>query len=295
MDIRILNYFVTIAQEKNITRAAEKLLMTQPALSRQLKLLEEELGVVLFRRSSRQLQLTEDGQYLYNRALEILSLVNKTEETLTRKGDIGGDLYIGAAESASMFLIAKACDRMLSMYPQVRFHFLSDNADAVYENLDKGILDFGIVFATQVSHKYQSLELPSQDHWCIIAPKHHPLAIQKEISLTDIITYPLIISAQTNHLDHSLFKGLGDYRIVATYNLLYNAGLLVKVGLGIALALDGIVQDPDLVTIPLKEQGNDKLYLIWRHKANQTATELAFMNEVNQQIENANTETNNRS
>ena len=284
MDIRVLNYFVTIAQERNITRAADKLLVTQPTLSRQIKDLEEELGVILFRRSSRELQLTEDGQYLYNRALEILALVNKTEENLTRKGEVGGDLYIGAAESASLELIARACESMVTLYPQIRLNFRSGNADAVFEGLDQGTLDFGIIFGSSVPAKYQFLELPRLDRWSVIVPQGHPLAEKKTVNLAEIVRYPLIVSAQSN-IDRSVFRDLDDYRIVATYNLLYNAGLLVKAGVGIALGLDGILEDSELVTIPFDQQGEDRLYLIWRDKLDQTATQQAFLEEVEVQLE----------
>lgn len=284
MDIRVLNYFVTIAKEKSITRAAEKLLITQPTLSRQIKDLEEDLGVVLFRRSSRELQLTDDGQYLYNRAVEILSLVNKTEENLTRKGEVAGDLQIGAAESASLDLIANASESLTSLYPQVRLHFQSGNADAVYEGLDQGILDFGLVFGQRVPHKYQALELPHKDRWCAILPLGHELAVHDQLALSDVLPYPLIVSDQMNP-DTNIFTGLGDYRIVATYNLLFNAGLLVKSGVGIAIGFDGILNDTALMTIPFKNQVVDKLYLIWRDKHDQTATEKAFIEEVQVQLE----------
>ena len=286
MDIRVLNYFVTIAKEKSMTRAAEKLNITQPTLSRQIRDLEEDLGVTLFRRSSRELQLTGDGQYLYNRSLEILSLVNKTEENLTRKGEIAGDLHIGAAETASMELIALACESLTSLYPQVRLHFRSGNADAVFEGLDQGILDFGVIFGNSIPQKYQALELIRKDRWCAILPKDHELADKDSLSLADVIPYPLIVSNQSD-VDRSIFQGLGDYRIVATYNLLYNAGLLVKAGVGIALGLDGILYDPELVTIPLAEQSPNKLFLIWRDTYDQTPTEQAFIEEVHVQLEQA--------
>ena len=165
MDIRILHYFVTIAQEKNITRAAERLLITQPTLSRQLKELEEELGVSLFHRANREMTLTEDGQYLYNRAQEILQLVSKTEENLTRKGEIGGDLHIGTAETASFDLIADACRSLLEIYPQIRLNFYDDNADSLYEKLDKGTLDFALVFTHTIPAKYKMIQLPRKDQW----------------------------------------------------------------------------------------------------------------------------------
>ncbi|MBG9367637.1 LysR family transcriptional regulator [Streptococcus sp. NLN64] len=284
MDIRVLNYFVTIAQEGSITRAAEKLSITQPTLSRQIKDLEEEFGTLLLRRSSRQIQLTDDGQYLYNRALEILSLVKKTEENLGKQGDITGEIYIGAAESSSLQLIARASESMTTLYPQVRLHFRSGNADDVYEGLNQGTLDFGIVFGTQIPQKHQHLELPRKDRWSIIVPKNHKLAKRKQVSLSDVLAYPLIISSQTDS-KHLIFQELDQARIAATYNLLYNAGLLVKAGVGIALAFDGILHDPDLVTIPIENLEVSKLFLIWKKNRKQSPIERAFIEEVQVQLE----------
>ncbi|MBJ6746031.1 LysR family transcriptional regulator [Streptococcus sp. 121] len=284
MDIRVLNYFVTIAQEGSITRAAEKLSITQPTLSRQIKDLEEEFGTLLLSRSSRQIQLTDDGQYLYNRALEILSLVHKTEENLGKQGDITGEIHIGAAESSSLQLIARASESMTALYPQVRLHFRSGNADEVYEGLNQGTLDFGIVFGTQIPQKYQHLELPRKDRWSIIVPKNHKLAKRKKISVSDTLAYPLIISSQTDS-QHLIFQELDQARIVATYNLLYNAGLLVKAGVGIALAFDGILHDPDLVTIPIENLEVSKLFLIWKKNRKQSPIERAFIEEVQVQLE----------
>lgn len=282
MDIRVLNYFVTIAQEKNITRAADRLLVTQPTLSRQIKDLEEELGVVLFHRSSRELQLTEDGQYLYNRALEILTLVNKTEENLTRKGDIGGDLFIGTAETASFDLIAQASRSMLELYPQVHLHFQAGNADMVYEGLDNGTLDFGLIFGRKIPNKYQSLKLPSQDQWGLLLPKDHPLTKQSTVSLADAAAYPLIVSSQTD-VDKTAFADY-DYHIVASYNLLYSASRLVQAGVGVAVVIDGIIDNPNLAFVPFEINGTESFHLIWRDKHDQTATEQAFVEEVEAQL-----------
>ncbi|BAQ24459.1 LysR family transcriptional regulator [Streptococcus troglodytae] len=282
MDIRVLNYFVTIAQEKNITRAADRLLVTQPTLSRQIKDLEEELGVTLFRRSSRELQLTEDGQYLYNRSLEILALVNKTEENLTRKGDIGGDLFIGTAETASFDLIAQASRSMLELYPQVHLHFQAGNADMVYEGLDTGTLDFGLIFGRSIPSKYQNLKLPRQDRWGVLVPIEHPLTQLDKLTLEDIVAYPLIVSSQTD-IDKTAFANY-DYRIVASYNLLYTASRLVQAGVGIALCLDCIVDNSKLRFLPLDENGDEEFHLIWKDRHDQTATEQAFVEEVEAQL-----------
>lgn len=204
MDIRILHYFVTIAQEKNITRAAERLLITQPTLSRQLKELEEGLGVSLFHRANREMTLTEDGQYLYNRAQEILQLVNKTEENLTRKGEIGGDLHIGTAETASFDLVADACRSLLEIYPQIRLNFYDDKADSLYEKLDKGTLDFALVITRTVPAKYKMIQLPRKDRWGVLVPKNHPLTNLEQITVEEIVSYPLIVSNQSD-IDKSAF------------------------------------------------------------------------------------------
>ena len=282
MDIRILHYFVTIAQEKNITRAAERLLITQPTLSRQLKELEEELGVSLFHRANREMTLTEDGQYLYNRAQEILQLVSKTEENLTRKDEIGGDLYIGTAETASFDLIADACRSLLEIYPQIRLNFYDDNADSLYEKLDKGTLDFALVFTHTVPAKYKMIQLPRKDRWGVLVPKNHPLTNLEQVTVEEIVSYPLIVSNQSD-IDKSAFANY-DYKVVATYNLLYTAGRLVRAGLGIALCLDGIVDHPELVFLPCTNQGDEGYYLIWKDRHDQTATEKAFLEEIEAQL-----------
>lgn len=282
MDIRILHYFVTIAQEKNITRAAERLLITQPTLSRQLKELEEELGVTLFQRANREMTLTEDGQYLYNRAQEILQLVSKTEENLTRKGEIGGDLYIGTAETASFDLIAEACRSLLEIYPQVRLNFYDDNADSLYEKLDKGTLDFALVFTRTVPAKSKMIQLPRKDQWGVLVPKNHPLTQLDQVKLENIVDYPLIVSNQSD-IDKSAFSNY-EYKVVATYNLLYTASRLVQAGMGIAVCLDGVIDNPNLTFIPLNTSGEEKFYLIWREQHDQTATEKAFLEEIEAQL-----------
>lgn len=282
MDIRVLQYFVTIARERTISRAAEQLHLTQPTLSRQLKDLEEELAVSLFNRSNREMTLTEDGQYLYNRAQEILKLVNKTEEKLTRKGEIGGDLYIGTSETASFDLVANTCRNLLELYPQIRLNFHDDNADTIYEELDKGTLDFGLVLVRTIPSKYQTLLLPKQDQRGVLVPKDHPLSNRKQVSVKDIVAYPLIVSSQSDVDKTSL--GNHDYKIVATYNLLYTASRLVQAGLGIAICINGIIDNPNLTFIPFNTVSEEKFYLIWRDQHDQTATEKAFLEEIEAQL-----------
>ncbi|MFV8044854.1 LysR family transcriptional regulator [Streptococcus pluranimalium] len=279
MDIRILNYFVTIVQTKSISNAAKALHITQLTLSRQIRDLETELETQLFDRGSREIQITEDGRYLYNRAIEILSLVNKTENNIRRNDGISGELSIGAAESQSLDIMARAVKKLTTTYPEVKVHILSGNTDYVQEYLDQGNIDIGITFGSFDESKYNHLPLPNRDSWGILVPKNHPLATLQTPKLHDIIKYPLIVSAQPNITFEELDK-VGDYRIVATYNLLYNAALLVKAGVGVALCLNGIVLTDEysqLKFIKLQEGNHDPLQVLWKKQNNQSRVANKFL------------------
>ncbi|HEL2146830.1 TPA: LysR family transcriptional regulator [Streptococcus suis] len=290
MDIRVLTYFIAIVQTGSISNAAQSLHITQPTLSRQIKELEQELDTILFYRGSREIQLTEAGQYLYNRALEITSLVKKTEDTLRPTEMISGDLYIGAAESQSLDCIAKAIAILTNQYPNIKVHIQSGNADHILEQLQDGIQDVGITFGRYSTKKFDSLPLLNRDSWGILVPRSHPLASKEELVLSDVLAYPLIVSSQSN-VDKSIFAGLGDYRIVATYNLLYNASLLVKAGVGIALCLDGIVETSyggsGLVFRPL-DLSRDSLQLLWKKGVVLSPIAKRFIEILEEDLENTN-------
>ncbi|SDQ10354.1 LysR family transcriptional regulator [Streptococcus equinus] len=288
MDIRVLNYFVTIVQTKSISNAANTLHVTQPTLSRQIKDLEEELDTVLFHRGSREIQLTDDGQYLYNRAIEILALVEKTENNIRKSEEISGEIYIGAAETHSLDIVATVIKKMTDQYPEIRIHIRSGNADDILEHLNKGVYDLGITIGDFDNRKYNALTLKNRDHWGVLVPKNHPLTKFDKVELADILSYPLITSAQTNN-DLRELAGLGDYHIVATYNLLYNASLLVKAGLGIAICLGDIINtsytDSELKFIPFATQKNDSLQILWKKQSTQSPSTKLFLKLMQEEIE----------
>lgn len=146
MEIRVLNYFLAVAREQNISNAAEILHLTQPTLSRQLKDLEDELGKQLFIRGKRKITLTEDGMLFRKRAEEIINLVKKTENEIANSTDIiSGDIHIGTGETEAVQIIAEICKEMQKNYPNVHYHISSDDGKDVVENLDKGLIDFGIL------------------------------------------------------------------------------------------------------------------------------------------------------
>jgi DNA-binding transcriptional LysR family regulator len=262
--------------------------VTQPTLSRQIKDLEEELDTVLFHRGSREIQLTDDGQYLYNRAIEILALVEKTENNIRKSEEISGEIYIGAAETHSLDIVATVIKKMTDQYPEIRIHIRSGNADDILEHLNKGVYDLGITIGDFDNRKYNAIALKNRDQWGVLVPKNHPLTKFDKVELADILSYPLITSAQTNN-DLRELAGLGDYHIVATYNLLYNASLLVKAGLGIAICLGDIINtsytDSELKFIPFATQKNDSLQILWKKQSTQSPSTKLFLKLMQEEVE----------
>ena len=177
MEIRVLRYFLEIARAGNMSRAAETLHVSQPALSKQMKDLEQELGKKLFRRGSAGLSLTDEGMLLRKRAEEIVLLTDKVKSELTSKHDvISGDIYIGGGETDAMRLIAKTARKLQKEYPHIHYHLYSGNADDVTERLDKGLLDFGILIEPADIKKYDYIQLPAAVTWGLLMRKDHPLA-----------------------------------------------------------------------------------------------------------------------
>ncbi|MCI8615430.1 MAG: LysR family transcriptional regulator [Lachnospiraceae bacterium] len=274
MEIRVLQYFLAIAREQSIIRAAESLHLSQPTLSTQIKNLEEELGKQLLIRGtkgSRKVTLTEEGMILRKRAEEILDLVKKTENEITCSDNIIiGDVYIGAGETDGMRLLAKAAGKLKKLYPGIHYHISSGNALFVREQLDKGLIDFGIIFGAPDLTKYDALKLPSKDIWGVLMPKDSPLAGKETISPEDLYGQPLLISQQEQkegQLSRWMKCRLSDLDIIMTYNLLFNASLLVEEGLGYAVCLDGIINttgDSRLCFRPLTPKVEVEMYMIWK-------------------------------
>lgn len=273
MELRVLQYFLAIAREQSIIKAAQSLHLSQPTLSTQIKKLEEELGKQLLIRGSngsRKVTLTNEGLILKKRAEEILDLVKKTENEITVSNQIiKGDVYIGTGETDAIRIIARITKKLHTKYPQIHYHFSSGNADFVTEQLDKGLIDFGIVFGNVDLNKYDAIKLPAKDIWGVLLPRNASLAKKEAISVTDLIDLPLIVSHQKNQ-DKELNKWFGEikkFNIVATYNLLFNASLLVDEGLGYAIGLDKIINtsgNSRLCFRPLIPKMEIEMHLIWK-------------------------------
>ena len=262
MEIRVLQYFLAVAREQSISRAAQSLHLSQPTLSTQIKHMEEELGKQLFIRgtkASRKVILTEEGMILRRRAEEILDLVKKTENEIALSDSvILGDVYIGTGETDGVRLLAKAAGRLRKEYPGIHYHISSGNAAFVKEQLDKGLIDFGLVFGTPDLKKYEVLSLPGKDIWGVLMPQDDPMAKKEAICPEDLRGKPLLISQEEvggGQFTQWMQQDISSLDVTATYNLLFNASLLVEEGLGYAVCFDKIINtsgDSRLVFRPLE-------------------------------------------
>ena len=249
MDVEVLNHFLTVVREENISRAAELLHVTQPTLSRQIKELEEELGTKLFVRHSHSVSLTPDGMRLRKRAEEVVDMIEKTEaEFAVKEESVEGDVHIGAGETRVMRHVAEVVRELRKDYPNIHIHLYSGNLEDVAERLDKGLLDFGVLIQPADLSKYDYVNLPEKDVWGVVTRKDSPLAARQAITRQDLLGEPLILSRQairrTSAKNEFIEWFKDDFEkldVVATLNLVYNAALLAESGVGHVVTLDGLV------------------------------------------------------
>lgn len=274
MELRVLQYFLAIAREQSIVRAAESLHLSQPTLSTQIKNMEKELGKQLLIRGtkgSRKVTLTEEGMILRKRAEEILDLVQKTEKEISIADDIiMGDIYIGAGETDAIRLIAKAAKKLQETHPGIHYHISSGNSEFVTERLDKGLIDFGLIFTNIDLTRFDALKMPTTDVWGVLMRKDSALAQKEVITPKDLWDKPLIFSQQEDKgggITQWLKRKSSDLNIVATYNLIFNASLMVDEGLGYAVTFDRIINttgDSNLCFRPLKPRLENEMSIIWK-------------------------------
>ena len=270
MEIRTLRYFLAVAREENMTRAAETLHVTQPTLSKQLKSLEDELGKKLFTRHSFSIRLTDEGVLLRNRAEDLVSMADKIEKEFIFLDDITeGDIYFGLAESYQITLLAREINAFKKKYPGLRYHITSGDTEQVAGKLDKGILDFAVLAELPDSSKYESLVFPESDIWGVVMPADSPLAKKKAIRVDDLIGLPLFCSGQGWEKDIPGWAKdkMDKLHLEGSFKLSYNASLFAKEHLGYLLTFDKLVdtsQESGLVFRPLTPKLKTSLYLIWK-------------------------------
>jgi len=288
MELRVLRYFLMVVQEKNISKASERLHVSQPTVSRQLKDLEDELGTTLFERGSRTIQLTPDGEYFANQARQILSLTDKTVANIHQESDIRGAVFIGSAEARSMLTVAQAIRRLNRQYPHIQLNVVSTDAAEIHQHLTSGVFDFGVVMEPLDKSDYDFLRLPGESRWGLLVQNSSPLAQQATVSLDDVAHTKLILPQQGgSRRIHAVF-GLNqdDLDVAATYNLLYNASLLVSAGVGNALGLDGIINtnQSDLTFVPLAPRTSSGASLVWLKGARLSLAAQALLTQIRAEL-----------
>lgn len=268
MELRVLRYFLAVVDEKNISRAAQQLHVSQPTVSRQIKELEEELGITLFERGSRTIELTNSGEYFATQARQILSLTDKTLANIHENQDISGSVWIGSAEAKNFLTIAQAVRELQTTYPRIQVNVTSANADDVRTKVKNGVYDFGVIMEPADKSDFDFMHLPGESRWGLLVPNTSPLAQRDHLELSDLLGQQLIISQQkgmTNVLNDWFGESNQDIHVVATYNLLYNASLLVSAGVGYALCIDGIINtnQSELTFIPLVPTLTTGSSIVW--------------------------------
>lgn len=271
VELRVLQYFLAVTREQSILGAAESLHLSQPTLSRQLKDMEEELGKQLFIRSNRKITLTEEGMILRKRAEEIMELVRKTKDEITMSDQIiAGDIHIGAGETEGIRFLVKAAQSLRAEYPLVHFHIISGDKVTVTEDLDRGLLDFGLLFGEIDLSKYDSLKVPAADRFGVLMRQDDPLAAKALIQPEDLWEKPLIVSRQSvhdNNLPDLLHCSQEKVNIAATYNLLFNGSIMVEEGMGYAICLDHIINvsgNSSLCFRPLAGSFDLPMHIVWK-------------------------------
>ncbi|MEI0477207.1 LysR family transcriptional regulator [Brachyspira pulli] len=297
MEIRALKYFLIAVREGNITKAAKYLNLTQPNLSRQINMLERDIGHKLFERKHNNIELTPEGILLKKRAEEIIDMIEKTRAEFNFTDElIAGDIFIGAGETWAMSLLASIMKDIQETYPHIKYNIYSGNFNDITEKLDKGLLDFGVLIDPADLSKYDYLKIPAKDTWGVIMRKDSKLAKKKYITKTDLLDLPLIMSRQAieNKLsDNDFIRWFGDsfnkLNIAATYNLLYNALIMVREGMGYALSLDKLIDNmhnENICFIPLKPKLESGLNIVWKKNQEFSRASKIFLDRITNEFNN---------
>ena len=270
MEIRILRYFMEIAREENMTRAAEHLHISQPSLSKEIKRLEEELGHSLFVRTNKSMHLTEEGMLLRKRAEDILAMVDKTAEEFSQLDNItGGEIHIGCAESIQIKHLARVIKDFKELYPNFVFHIFSGDTEPVAERLDRGLLDLAVIVEPPNLSKYNYLTIPESDVWGLVIRRDSPLAQKSKITFADLYGLSLFCSEQSIKVDFPRWCGenIDKLNFAGTFNLSYNGSVFVREGLGYLLTFDKLIDTSEqsgLCFRPITPRLETKMYIIWK-------------------------------
>ncbi|WP_303961673.1 LysR family transcriptional regulator [Succinatimonas hippei] len=286
MDIRVLRYFIAVAETKSVTAAAEALHITQPTLSRQFKELEDELGKKLFDRGSRRITLTDAGELFYRRALMILELFNNTKAEISAENDeVSGTISIAMGESPVLNFLAHNLTELKQKYPKLKFNIVSCNDDTVRYLLKNEVCDFGVMIsASEIGlNEYSYLTLPLKNSWGVLVRPESPLYDKECVTPDDLKKVPLLFSTQS--LRNEEFRSwlnapTSKLNIVCTYNLPQNAYMLAEANLADMVCLKDCVnlkQNSHMKFIPLKPALEASGFLVWKEQRTPSKAAAKFI------------------
>lgn len=268
MELRTLKYFLVVAREENITKAANLMHLTQPTLSRQLMQLEDELGTKLFQRSKHSIILTEDGLRLKRRAQELVTLAEKTKAEFSHNTEVlSGEIAIGCGETQNMSFLSEKMYRFRKQHPLVSFQIYSATADDIKERIEQGLLDMGLLTEPVDISRYDFIRMEKKERWGVLVAKDLPLFEKEKVQPHDLIGVPLLIPGRQS-VQHEISSWFGDafeqLEVAATYNLITNAANMVRYHVGVALCFDLAVSYDDLKFLSLSPAMETGAVLAWK-------------------------------
>ena len=292
MELKDLEYFLAITRHGSLSEAARSLYLSQPALTRSLKALEQEMGKQLVIRGSRRIELTEDGFLFRRRAEEILELAEKTKQEIrVSENLIEGDISVCAGESKALHFLTQAAKRVMEVHPKVRLHISSGDGKDVQERLDQGLADFGLMFPPFDEKKYSSLRIPFVDRWGLFMRKDSPLAEKPFVTAKDLVQLPLIAPRgfyERQQIGQLVRLPQEDILVVATYSLIFNGVLMVTDGMGYLLGLNNIVNLTGKTVQcfrPLEPAVMENMCVCWKKYAPMSRQAAALLEEMHRQEE----------
>lgn len=281
LDLHVLRYFLAVAEERNITWAAELLQVSQPTLSRQLKKLEDDLGIALFHRGAKTIELTPEGHLLYDRAQTLVALADKTERELRdSQGNLTGNIAIGCAESRSMTYLSRRIAAFRALHPHIRFDIRTLTADMTQERLEQGLLDLGLMSEPVAVDRYDYVRTHVTDRWGMLVRADSPLAKLTVIRPQDLVGATMIMPYRAE-VQREVMSWFGDVAqqitMAATFNLSMNAATMVRNGVGISFSFDVPVVDERLLFRPLSPKMETGAVIAWKKGQSMTPAASAFV------------------
>ncbi len=284
MEIRVLKYFLVVAKEQSITKAAKILHITQPTLSRQMHDLEEETGVTLFVRGSKKISLTNEGYLLMKRAAEINDLVKRTlEELPLQNKELAGSVSIGIGEINAMESIARICGSFQQKYPKVKFEIYTSTADIIKSRMERGLIDIGVLLEPFELEKYGYVMIRNPEKMVVLMRADDPLTQKRNLTRHDLEDLPLILPYRLNiqsALGHWFGKNIDSLKVAFTSNLSSNAAIIAKEGFGYPIVVSGVEKYFDSTILqarPLEPALNLQTVIAWKNSAPFANATLKFI------------------